>query len=70
VKNVKDEVSIIGLGVMGSELGRVLLRNDYRVTVWNRTAAKAEPLIKDGALLAPNAAVAVEASPIVFGMRR
>lgn len=61
-----SEVSVIGLGVMGSELGRVLLRNDYLVTVWNRTATKAEPLIKDGALLAPNAAVAVEASPVVL----
>ncbi len=60
-----NEVSIIGLGAMGSTLARLLLGNGYRVTVWNRTTAKAEPLVRDGAVLATNAALAVGASPIV-----
>jgi 3-hydroxyisobutyrate dehydrogenase-like beta-hydroxyacid dehydrogenase len=50
---------------MGSTLARLLLRSGYRVTVWNRTSAKADPLVRDGALLAPSAASAVSASPIV-----
>jgi 3-hydroxyisobutyrate dehydrogenase-like beta-hydroxyacid dehydrogenase len=62
---MKNEVSVIGLGAMGSTLARGLLRNGYRVTVWNRTSAKAEPLVQDGAVLAPNPASAVAASPIV-----
>jgi 3-hydroxyisobutyrate dehydrogenase-like beta-hydroxyacid dehydrogenase len=62
---MKNEVSVIGLGSMGSTLARELLRNGYRVTVWNRTSAKAEPLVQDGAVLAHNPASAVAESPIV-----
>ena len=63
---MKNEVSVIGLGVMGSALARALLSNGHRVTVWNRTSAKAEPLVRDGAVLAPGAASAVSASPVVL----
>jgi 3-hydroxyisobutyrate dehydrogenase-like beta-hydroxyacid dehydrogenase len=62
---MKNEVSVVGLGAMGSTLARLLLRSGYRVTVWNRTSGKAEPLVRDGAALAPSAAAAVAASPIV-----
>ncbi|HEY8460797.1 MAG TPA: NAD(P)-dependent oxidoreductase [Blastocatellia bacterium] len=64
--NRNSEVSIIGLGAMGAALARTLIDNGHRVTVWNRTGAKAEPLVRDGAILAPSAAAAVEASPIVL----
>jgi 3-hydroxyisobutyrate dehydrogenase-like beta-hydroxyacid dehydrogenase len=40
------EVSVIGLGAMGSAIARLLLESGARVTVWNRTEAKAEPLIQ------------------------
>jgi 3-hydroxyisobutyrate dehydrogenase-like beta-hydroxyacid dehydrogenase len=59
------EVSVIGLGTMGSALARLLIRNGHRVAVWNRTNAKAEPLVKEGAVLASSAAAAVAASPFV-----
>lgn len=59
------EASVIGMGTMGSTIARLLLGNGYRVTVWNRTSAKAEPLVRDGAILAPSPASAVGASPIV-----
>jgi 3-hydroxyisobutyrate dehydrogenase-like beta-hydroxyacid dehydrogenase len=61
----KVSVSIIGLGSMGAALARALLRNGHRVTVWNRTSAKAELLVGNGAVLAPSAAAAVAASPVV-----
>lgn len=35
------EVSVLGLGPMGMALARALLGGGHRVTVWNRTAAKA-----------------------------
>lgn len=60
-----SETSVIGLGMMGSTLARLLLRDGYRVTVWNRTSAKSDPLIRDGAILAPSAAAAIAASPVV-----
>ena len=63
---MKREASVIGLGMMGSTLARLLLRSGYRVTVWNRTREKADPLVRDGAFLAPSAAAAVAASPIVI----
>jgi len=62
--NIQGEVSVIGMGTMGSTLARLLLSNRYRVTVWNRTTAKAEPLVRQGVILAPGAASAVGASPV------
>jgi len=59
------EASVIGLGMMGSTLAWLLLRSGYRVTVWNRTRAKATPLVRDGAVFAPSAESAVGESPIV-----
>lgn len=59
------EVTVIGLGAMGSALARAFLQDGHRVTVWNRTSTKAEPLVRDGAVLAPSAALAVGVSPIV-----
>lgn len=38
------DVAVIGLGTMGATLARLLLSNGYRVTVWNRTIAKTDPL--------------------------
>jgi 3-hydroxyisobutyrate dehydrogenase-like beta-hydroxyacid dehydrogenase len=59
------EATVIGVGSMGPALARALLRDGHRVTVWNRTSAKVEPLVRDGAVLAHGAAVAVGASLIV-----
>ncbi len=43
------KVGFIGLGQMGSGMAANLLKAGHEVTVYNRTAAKAEPLIKLGA---------------------
>jgi 3-hydroxyisobutyrate dehydrogenase-like beta-hydroxyacid dehydrogenase len=60
-----SDVSVLGLGVMGSALARVLVERGHVVTVWNRTAAKAEHLVQRGARPAATAAQAAEASPVV-----
>ncbi|WP_284646287.1 NAD(P)-binding domain-containing protein [Paenibacillus silviterrae] len=44
-----SDISFIGVGPMGATLARVLLQNGHRVTVWNRTKEKAEPLVREGA---------------------
>ena len=36
------EVAMVGLGRMGGNMARRLLRGGHRVVVWNRTYAKAE----------------------------
>lgn len=61
-----SEVSIIGLGAMGFALAQTLLDRGHRVTVWNRTSAKAEPLVQAGARLAPDISAAVNASPTII----
>jgi 3-hydroxyisobutyrate dehydrogenase-like beta-hydroxyacid dehydrogenase len=63
--HVMKEASVIGLGTMGATLARLLLRSGYGVTVWNRTSTKADPLLREGAVLAPSAAAAAAASPAV-----
>lgn len=58
-----SDVSVIGLGVMGSALARTLIESGRSVTVWNRTPGKADPLVAAGATLADSATEAIAASP-------
>ena len=59
-----ERLAFLGMGIMGAPMARNLLRAGYAVTVWNRTAAKAEALRADDAAEAPGAAkVTVAASP-------
>lgn len=43
------KVSVLGLGSMGSALAHCLIKAGHKVSVWNRTPNKAEPLAKVGA---------------------
>ncbi len=43
------DVAMIGLGRMGANMARRLLRGGHRVVVWNRTYARAEELGAEGA---------------------
>jgi 3-hydroxyisobutyrate dehydrogenase-like beta-hydroxyacid dehydrogenase len=61
-----SEITVIGLGNMGSALARALLKNGCAVTAWNRSSQKAAPLVDKGAVLAPSVAAALTASPIIF----
>jgi len=44
-----ERIGFIGLGIMGRAMARNLLRAGYQLTVWNRTAAKMDPLVEAGA---------------------
>jgi len=46
---VSDRIGFIGLGIMGRPMASRLLGAGYEVTVWNRTASKAEALVQAGA---------------------
>jgi 3-hydroxyisobutyrate dehydrogenase-like beta-hydroxyacid dehydrogenase len=58
-------VTVIGLGLMGQALAGAFLRDGHPTTVWNRTAAKAGPLVDQGAKLADSVGEAVAAGPLV-----
>ncbi|WP_337662894.1 NAD(P)-dependent oxidoreductase [Streptomyces sp. MNU103] len=59
-------VTVIGLGPMGKAMTRTLLAAGHPVTVWSRTAARAEAVVADGAALASTPGEAVEASDLVI----
>jgi 3-hydroxyisobutyrate dehydrogenase-like beta-hydroxyacid dehydrogenase len=45
----KPAVGFIGLGLMGGPMAANLLKAGFAVTVWNRTAARTQPLVALGA---------------------
>ncbi|MFH9299403.1 NAD(P)-dependent oxidoreductase [Streptomyces sp. NPDC017520] len=61
----RSDVSVIGLGLMGQALAGAFLKSGVPTTVWNRSAEKAATLVENGALLAPSAAAAVQAAPLI-----
>jgi 2-hydroxy-3-oxopropionate reductase len=46
---MSEKVGFIGLGIMGMGMARNLLKAGFDLTVWNRTASKAERLAGEGA---------------------
>ncbi|WP_446224868.1 NAD(P)-dependent oxidoreductase [Nocardia sp. IBHARD005] len=61
-----QRVSVIGLGAMGTALAKALLAGGHEVTVWNRTPARAEALVADGAKVAASSAEAMAAADLVI----
>ncbi|WP_049557228.1 NAD(P)-dependent oxidoreductase [Nonomuraea sp. SBT364] len=51
-----SEVTVIGLGPMGMTMAETFLAAGHDVTVWNRTASKADELVAKGAKQADTAA--------------
>lgn len=46
---MSERVGYIGLGIMGQGMARNLLKAGFTLSVWNRTASKAEALAAEGA---------------------
>ncbi len=62
------QIAWIGTGIMGAPMARRLLRAGHRVTVFNRTAHKAQALAQDGASVASAPIDAVRGAEVVFTM--
>ncbi|MEO3870424.1 NAD(P)-binding domain-containing protein [Nonomuraea sp. B12E4] len=63
---MSENISVLGLGLMGAALAKSLLAAGHHVTVWNRSPEKAAPLVAQGAQSAATPAEAVQASPLVI----
>lgn len=60
-----NQVTVVGLGRMGRAMTRAFVHAQREVTVWNRTPARAQSLVSQGANVAPSLADAVAASEAV-----
>jgi len=64
-RNDVSDVTVIGLGAMGSAIANAFLNASYDVTVWNRSPEKMDPFRNTGANWTETAAAAGAASPVV-----
>ncbi|NIP27947.1 MAG: NAD(P)-binding domain-containing protein, partial [Phycisphaerae bacterium] len=62
---MKNKVTVIGLGLMGSALVRTLSAANLKVTVWNRSPHKAQLFEPGTVTIADTIAEAVQASDII-----
>ena len=62
------KVAFLGLGAMGAPMAARVLAAGHEVVVWNRTAARTEPLVALGATAAPTPAEAVGGAEFVVTM--
>ncbi|MCI2418482.1 NAD(P)-binding domain-containing protein [Saccharopolyspora sp. K220] len=63
---MNQPVTLIGLGPMGQAMVDALLTGGHPVTVWNRTASRADGVVARGAVRAATPAEAVRASELVI----
>ena len=61
-------VGFLGLGTMGTPMATNLAKAGFPLTVWNRTAAKVEPLLRVGAKAGKSPAHVAAASDVVVTM--
>lgn len=65
---MNESIALLGLGTMSAGMAANLLKAGFSLTVYNRTAAKAQALVSAGARLALTPAEAAKGVSIVIGM--
>ena len=63
---MSERVGFVGLGIMGAGMAANLVRAGFNVVVYNRTAARTEPLVAAGAEAADSPRAVAERCPVVF----
>ncbi|WP_052847269.1 NAD(P)-dependent oxidoreductase [Streptomyces avicenniae] len=61
----RTPVTVLGLGRMGTAIAAAFVAAGHPTTVWNRTAARADALVAQGAVRARTVAEAMAAGPLV-----
>lgn len=65
---MKQKIGFLGLGIMGGAMAANILRAGYPLMVYNRTAAKSEPLAEMGAGVASNPRHLAQATEVIIAM--
>ncbi|MGB7846123.1 MAG: NAD(P)-dependent oxidoreductase [Candidatus Acidiferrum sp.] len=65
---VPRRIGLMGLGLMGRPMGMNLLKAGHSLTVWNRTAARADELVAAGAVLAKTPREVATSSDVLLTM--
>ena len=63
---MNTSVGLIGLGLMGRPIGLNLLKKEFSLTVWNRSASRAEALVSQGARVAASPREVAAASDVLI----
>ena len=61
-----SDITVIGLGLMGSALAKTIHHAGHKLTVWNRSAEKMQPFVDDGIAAASDEIAAIKASPVIL----
>ncbi len=61
-----QKITYMGMGIMGRGMAANLLKAGYPLTVWNRTAARCQPLVDQGATQATTVADAVADADVIM----
>jgi D-arabinose 1-dehydrogenase-like Zn-dependent alcohol dehydrogenase len=69
-KDIIMNITVLGLGAMGSRMAANLIKANHTVTVWNRDAKKADPLLALGAKLGNTPKAAAQSADMVISMVR
>jgi len=63
---MKQRITVIGAGRMGSALAAALFKKGFATAVWNRTVSKTEPLARLGLRVAPTVLEAVGQADVII----
>ncbi|MGA7855215.1 MAG: NAD(P)-dependent oxidoreductase [Candidatus Acidiferrales bacterium] len=63
---MKPTIGFIGLGLMGKPMAQNLIRAGFSVVVWNRTKARAQELVSEGAKLGENPRETAKVADVVI----
>ncbi|MBB5441392.1 3-hydroxyisobutyrate dehydrogenase-like beta-hydroxyacid dehydrogenase [Pedobacter sp. AK017] len=65
-KKTRTAVTVLGLGKMGTAIAKTLLKENVRITTWNRTVDKSLVLEPEGAITASTVTEAIMSSQVVI----
>ena len=64
----KRKITLLGTGLMGLPMSRNLMAGGHDLTVWNRSAQRAKPLVEEGAKTTETSAEAIKGAEIIITM--